>query len=355
MKKGVVVSHGEANWKNIGDYIQTIAAQQFAGPDSLLLEREALFAYAGAPVRLLMNAWFMHHPERFPPAANISPLFVSFHLTPRVRDRFFTPAVITYLKAHEPIGCRDTETVESMTEHGIRAFYTSCLTLTLGRSYRHVERSSAPVFVDPWFRRLEPFGWFRFAFRFLSLLPYMATHLGVLCRLHRRCSGAFRTFRGAAHRSVRWLYTVEFHRAYSPLFANEVLLGAEYVTHKLWVRNCPGETDRIVLADALLKKYEQAPFVVTSRLHCALPCTGMGTPVWVPFHSGMASGRYGGNEEFLNLLPVDGRGIVTSPTSTGTADGRIHLDTRPPLRTEYRPFADRLTAAARAFMEGTDT
>ena len=32
-------------------------------------------------------------------------------------------------------------------------------------------------------------------------------------------------------------------------------------------------------ADELLKKYAKAEMVVTSRIHCALPCTGMGTPV----------------------------------------------------------------------------
>ena len=134
-KNGVLVCFGETEHKNIGDYIQSVAVAQFAGPDAILVERETMNAYAGDPVRVVMNAWFMHHPDRFPPSPAIIPLFISFHVRPLIEKVFFTDRAIAYLKAHEPIGCRSTDMVDMLARHGIRGEFTSCLTLTLGDTF----------------------------------------------------------------------------------------------------------------------------------------------------------------------------------------------------------------------------
>ena len=42
MKKGILVSIGGVGLKNIGDYVQSIAARQFAGEDAVFVERERL-------------------------------------------------------------------------------------------------------------------------------------------------------------------------------------------------------------------------------------------------------------------------------------------------------------------------
>ncbi|MHB9292886.1 hypothetical protein Holit_01999 [Hollandina sp. SP2] len=44
-----------------------------------------------------------------------------------------SPAGIKYLKKHEPIGCRDYGTVKLLGKYGINAYFSGCLTLTLGR------------------------------------------------------------------------------------------------------------------------------------------------------------------------------------------------------------------------------
>ena len=346
MKKGVLVCIGKGEHKNIGDYIQSIAAKQFAGADAVMLEREMLHKYDGGPTRLIMNAWFMHHPKRFPPSSDIIPLFVSFHVRPTIESSFFTERTVAYLKAHEPIGCRSTDAVEMLHRHGIAAEYTACVTLTLGETYRHVAVDAPPVFVDPFFRRFGRRWWLSSApLKILSRLPYVVRHF----RAIRILAEKFRVYEywfGNRFAAVRWYNAAEFHRAYTPAFAEEVLLSADYVTHKVLKREFPTEESLFAHAHELLMRYERVPFVVTSRLHCSLPCIAMGTPVWVPFHPDMTTGRFGGNDDFMNKLPFAADGRLETPPG-----GRIQPKQLPPVRTEHLQYAEELKRRCREFME----
>ena len=352
-KNGVLVCLGETEHKNIGDYIQSVAAAQFAGAGAAHVEREALNASHGERIKVVMNGWFMHHPDRFPPAPSIEPLFVSFHVRPRIEKVFFTDETTAYLKAREPIGCRSTDMVDMLARHGIRGEFTSCLTLTLGERFRHVETDAPPIFVDPFFRRFSRRRKWPMLKRFLWRIPYMLRHPVAMVRLVPK----FRVFFGR-HRPglvlVQLLYAAEFHRSYSPLFHDDVLLSAEYVSHKVLKKDCAGDGALFAKAEALLARYARAPFVVTSRLHCALPCTGMGTPVWSVLRPAMKTGRYGGNEEFLNVLSFGEDEIVHSPVRPPSPDGKFHLSDRPPIKDAHAPYAAALAARCRAFFAGDD-
>ena len=353
VKNGVLVCLGETDHKNIGDYIQSVAAAQFAGPDAAHVERETMNAYAGDQIRVVMNAWFMHHPDRFPPSPTIIPLFISFHVRPLIEQQFFTERTTAYLKAHEPIGCRSTDMVDMLARHGIRGEFTSCLTLTLGERFRHVEANVPPIFVDPFFRRFSHRRKWPMLKRFLRRIPYMLRHPLAVARLAPK----FRVFLGRDRPGlflVQLLYAAEFHRSYSPLFADDVLLNAEYVSHKVLKRDCASEEALFARAESLLARYARAPFVVTSRLHCALPCTGMGTPVWSVLRPAMKTGRYGGNEEFLNILSFGEDDIVRAPVCPPSADGKFHLGDRPPIKDAHMPYAAALAGRCRAFFAGDD-
>lgn len=350
MKHGILTCRGENVGKNIGDYIQTIAARIFAGNDALLLEREELDAYAGEPVKVAMNAWFMHHPERFPPAAAIRPLFVSFHLRPAVRDRFFTPASIAYLKEHAPIGCRDLSTVRAMERHGIPAVFTSCVTLALGQCVKRDKVAGPPVFVDPYSYRLPKRRLrFRDFARGVKAIPYFLCHWLTIVRLARKLK-VFRYWPGNDNVFCRWYHTAEFLRGYSPVFTSEFLLAAEYVTHKV-MKNGDNEDGMIRRAEDLLRRYASAPFVITSRLHCALPCLAMGVPVVVPYHERMSAGRFDGNIELLNRIDFDSEYRLIPPKWLATPDRRLHFEGDIPVRTEWREHADALARRCRAFFE----
>lgn len=346
MNKGVLVCLGSARTKNIGDYMQSLAARQFAGRDAVLVERERIDQYAGGPTRLVMNGWFMHHSKRFPPSDDILPLFVSFHVKPKIEGRFFTEKTVAYLRAREPIGCRSTDMVDMLARHGVRGEFSSCLTLTLGETYRHVRAETPPVFVDPYLPKLRGRGPSLAVFwQMLARVPYALVHLPMLARLARRFRPCCRHLPGARFFPIRWHYLVEFYRIYSPAFSDELLLAADYLSHGVVRTKDTTDETFMAKADELMRRYEKASYVVTSRLHCALPCIAIGTPVWVPFLPSMSDGRFGGNVDFMNTLTFGPDGRCQPPP-----DGKITLTTPPPpVRTEFRPYAEALARRCREF------
>ena len=345
IRKGVLVSPGKGRHKNLGDYVQSIAAAQFAGTDPVLLDREHLDTYADASVKTVMNAWFMSNPRHFPPSDAIRPLFASFHVTPTIEERFFTPETVAYLKRFEPIGCRSTDVVDMLRRRGIRAEFSSCLTLTLGRTFCHRETSDAkPIFVDPFFRRPSQKAIGGFVTYVLGRLPHMFAHFAAVRRIAERFR-VFSVWPRSRFAPVRWAYAAEFHQAYSTFFTEDVLLSAEYLTHKLPRRKDFCNTVLMKLAADRLHLYETASFVVTSRLHCALPCLAMKTPLWFVFDPAMATGRFGGNLRFLNEVRIGGVGRLIADAS-----GRKGMKDRPPVRTDHEPFARSLADRVDAFM-----
>ena len=53
-----------------------------------------------------------------------------------VENKIFSAETIYHLKQHAPIGCRDFYTVSLLEKYGIPAYYSGCMTLTLGKTYK---------------------------------------------------------------------------------------------------------------------------------------------------------------------------------------------------------------------------
>lgn len=211
---------------NLGDEIQSIAAQQFLPRIDFTVDREELSSFPpGGPASVILNGWFMHHPEAWPPSPGIRPLLTSMHITMDVSSLNTTMAVpghdlmsgekAEYFRRWGPVGGRDWHTVELLERHGIPAFWSGCLTLTLEGERPAPAREDVVYAVDLG----EP------AFQ----------HLAARCR--------------------------------SPI---------EYLSHRLPPTSARVRFDR---ARDLLARYARAKAVVTNRLHCALPCLALGTPV----------------------------------------------------------------------------
>lgn len=121
---------------NLGDQVQTLAAEQFLPTVDKKFNRDTLAHVTEAEKYLvIMNGWFSHAPKKcFPPSDSIDPVFFSFHLTDWYGDQalnyFLLPESLEYFRKHEPIGCRDRHTMEILKERGVDAFYSKCLTLT---------------------------------------------------------------------------------------------------------------------------------------------------------------------------------------------------------------------------------
>src|SRR5690606_30999823 len=69
------------------------------------------------------------------------------------------------------------------------------------------------------------------------------------------------------------------------------------------------DEEKFKMAETLLKKYAKAKLVITSRIHCALPCLAMGTPVIFVngFDSFVDSCRFDGILELFNRIDIDSK------------------------------------------------
>jgi O-methyltransferase len=213
---------------NLGDEIQSIAAAQFLPSIDLLIDRDALgrgAAGLASPHKIIMNGWYTHRPEDWPPSPYLQPLLTSFHLSREIARNnvgglsaaqvLLQGENLEFFRSHEPIGARDLSTRELLLDAGVEAFFSGCLTLTLGDGVAS-ERGDYVCAVDlprPLLRRLRA-------------------------------------------------------QLKSPLIVG---------THGAVTSDAFGE--RVHAASRRLSRYAYAKSVVTTRLSCALPCLALGTPV----------------------------------------------------------------------------
>ena len=194
---------------NIGDCIQTLAVEQHLPRVDFHIDRDSLSSYDGEECALVMNGWFSHNPQAWPPSPRIHPIFYGFHMTPEAAAAYAQH--VAWFKRFEPIGCRDQATMNTLKGWGVDAYLSLCSTLTFPR------RSVEPQ------RRLVVFA---------DVRP-------------RRFPKAFRS---NAVTSAHEIAPVEPSAQYA-------------------------------LARAILDFYrEKASYVITSRIHAAMPCMAMGIP-----------------------------------------------------------------------------
>ena len=237
---------------NLGDEIQTLSASQYLPRIDVLIERDRLHWYRNYPeIFVVFNGWFNHQPC-WPPPDSISPLFVAFyaaHPNELIDKRF-----ASYFKRYEPIGCRSFETMEAFHKIGVDAYFSGCLTLTLEREAVARTNQVYAVDVDP-----EMYG---------KLVPDQIKRQAVRLT-HEEVPSDFTLFNkakwAAAYFGLRGLYKWESGAS--------MLRGAGEKLNKM------RHAARVTMARELLKRYSSAKLVITSRLHCALPCVAFGTPV----------------------------------------------------------------------------
>jgi len=305
---------------NIGDYIQSLAAKQFLDGEPVYIRMDRLSDYDGDEVGLIVNGWFTRYPDKFPPSEKIHPVFISFHVNLLAEETLLTERNIAYFKNHEPIGCRDKNTAAMLREKGIQAYFSGCLTLTLGNTYRAALPREKIYIVDPYLPSA------RKNLRF-SLLPVFLRNRAKIMKIARSLFGKT---------SVKSLIKAAvFYRRYSKLWDDDVLLNAEYVTHAVRYTN---DKELFDYAGKLLTKYASAKLIITSRIHAALPAAGMNTPcVFINAinESELSTCRFDGLLDVLNVVTCDG---VTLINDNG-------IDTmNPPVKQAYAAIKDTLIA-----------
>ncbi|AEF44689.1 hypothetical protein SerAS12_1554 [Serratia sp. AS12] len=270
------------NWINLGDYVQSTAAKQFFPRVDSFIPRDHMNSYAGDPVKMIMNAWYMDLPENFPPSDAVDPLYVSIHINSTVAEKMFTPATIKHFKKCGPIGCRDFYTRDMLQSKGIDAYYSGCMTLTLGETYKRDNVTDDIYFID---------------------VMYDSKTLPELIRQPLRFGK--RVLNGRAFEFT--------HRkkVLSKYFDEDLLEKAKFETQIIPYISAD---EGFKLADDFLKRLANAKLVVTSRIHTALPCLAMGTPVIFVnggFKNKVDNCRFDGLFDFFNRIDVDDKANST--------------------------------------------
>ena len=375
-KKGLMVQFPCARGrafvcKNIGDYVQSVAARQFVDPiDEYVEQEEANQSYPEdkKKIRLIMNGWFQWRAENWPPSEYIKPLLISMHISPLRADKLLTEEGVQFLRKNGPVGCRDTYTLDLLQKHDIPAYFSSCLTLTMGKHYSIGNRERKGYYVvDPYFeipdlieekdgkKRRHPLRMLRFAFDYLRYRKPVR-------ELAKREFFTLYSPKGFLDRDrskYRPYYkAVCFYKAYSKKFDKKLLLDAEYITHWLDVDMSSATNDQLLdLAESLVRKYAAAKMVITSRIHCGLPSLGMDTPVVFIANDEVVSengsfntpGRLGGLLELFRVLTIADGKFSTEDSVFASID-KFTEDTVFVNKDDWKEYAAKLDEACTRFM-----
>jgi len=254
--KPAILAYPDSN--NLGDYIQSIAAKQWIHSDHILgLDRDRLNTYNGPSVKLVMNGWFMEEPMNWPPSNKIIPLFLSFHLNPSAQKEMLTPQGIKYLKAHQPIGCRDKHTQKTLEEKGVKTYFSACLTLGLKRNLYVAPQTirKGILVISPMERLLPEPKTFSLTQtnNFFNVL-IQALKFPFKYFQYKIAMGKLDNFLADSNEKVSW-------------------------HSQLIDRKKESESTRIIAAENQLKLIASAQLVITSRIHSALPAAAFDTPV----------------------------------------------------------------------------
>ncbi|WP_343539389.1 polysaccharide pyruvyl transferase family protein [Sphingobacterium thalpophilum] len=307
---------------NVGDYIQSLAAKQYLPSVDEYICREQLSEYSGVPVSMIMNGWYMHNPTNFPPSEQIDPLFISFHLNSHAKDAFLTDKTKAYLRQVGPIGCRDFHTERVLKEAGIDCYHSGCLTTTLDLVYKNEERTENIYFADPLFN--------------LKDLKDLTKSLRTFVK------GALKGALPAVGKRNVLL---------QQLFDKQVLDKAIYVPH-IYSRSHSNE-ERFKLAEDILHKYATAKFVVTSRIHAALPCLALGTPVVFLNYGNFDPTdlcRFEGIIDLFNTININQSGHISSNFDFDVTS-KIGIDFNLKNPEKYLLYSDKLKSACQEFIK----
>ncbi len=324
---------------NIGDYIQALASSQYyPHVDGFLDRDEDLNSYDEEPCKMIMNGWYMHNPQNWPPTGKIIPLFVAFHLNVLVREELTSSISVNYLKKHQPIGCRDTNTVDILTSAGIEAYFSGCMTLTLGKKYHNEEKDHTTYIVDPILSVDYGLNNIYQALRVIVRHPLDIINLLKKDGLH---------LHDGKNKLKKIVKTALYYKVYSKMFSKDIIMNSTYIHH--YVENKNDDFYLLDKAEQLVKLYAKARLVITSRIHCALPCLGLETPVIYLREKAddyISTCRLGGIEDLFNMVEINDGDLQ----SNFKIDSVISSENYPVNKDSWKVYAQELDNRCKKFI-----
>ena len=294
------------NEVNLGDYIQSLAAMGFYPHiDGYTDRHNCLQEPRHEKVKIIANGWYSLDDNHHTFHPKYDPLFVAFHIN-NINQPHQPPKSLSYLKEKSlihPIGCRDYSTLSYLQKYNINSYFSSCLTTTLDRTrFTKTDQRSGVVFCD--------------------LPALVAPKLFPLNRF-----------------LTQWKKYNKLNKLIKQEISSLPQSKITTTTHSASLTTTHEE--RFSLAKDLLAKYSSAELVITSRIHCALPCLALGTPVILiaPYDDL----RYKGIGELLNHVYLDGQSITEVKINRDHAGKIKNPD-------NYKVFAEQLKSTCLKFV-----
>lgn len=235
---------------NIGDDIQSYAQARFLPRIDYFIDRENIGNFVPDKkefVATIMNAWYQHDKFSFFFSPYIYPKFISMHFTKLPYDHllsnsgmnYFDETVISYLKKFGPVGVRDDYTKQLFDDLKIENYFSGCMTLTLEK-FPNVKRE--------------------------DYICAVSLNQDEIDRIKKLTNREVKVIDQDVERGT---------------FSNES-----------W-------DERKKRVEDLLLTYQKAHMVITRKLHCALPCLSLETPVLLLYESRYED-RIGTFREYVN-------------------------------------------------------
>ena len=241
-----------ATTQNLGDMIQAhaqIKALELCGiKDYVMVDRDRLPQYSGEPVYLIMGGWFTEtdREKHFPLSKQITPIYTSFHAS----TENLVKKHHKHFAIYAPIGCRDEHTMRCFHKHGIDAYLTKCLSL--------------------------------------SFDTYHGPRYGTY-NVDALWNEYFRSFE-----------TMPIHKSMPAYTSMPKCIYLGHGVECLRDNTLPSLSRYNAMTAKFLGIYKTASLIITSRLHCALPCRAFGTPVIFVHKQYKDERRFTGFHEILN-------------------------------------------------------
>ena len=239
---------------NIGDDIQSYAASKFLPKIDYMIDRENIEMFAPnkkEKVATIMNAWYIHDGFNFNISPYIYPLYTSvffkyieYYKGIEVGSDYLNRNVIKSLKNYGPVGCRDNHTKKMLNKLGVESYFSGCLTLTLDK-FSSVEK------------------------------------------------GNYIVVNGLSKDEIKYIKSKTKRKIIE--FKQDVK--KKSFSDETW-------EERKKRVEDVLKLYQGAYMVITTKLHCSLPCLALETPVLLLYDTSCQENkdRIGSYLTYLNYI-----------------------------------------------------